>query len=227
MVPYKPPFAVSYNPILFLATPPPKRYALHKELGLGADIPIIGTACRIAEQKNPISFTKVMIGVLLRNPQAHAVVLGNDVGDAFLSRLRTLIENAKVGDRFHLLGYRVDAPQLVQDLNCFIMTSHWEGLPTTLLEAMNVETPIAFMRGRGGLVDLAELNAYSNTPFALIADKDDEDGMAEQIATLIEHPQQAQEMTQCAKQILRKYFTVDAVAHQLSSIYQSLLEEAS
>ncbi len=201
------------------------RFQVHDILGLSHETPLIGTACRFAEQKAPLVFTSVMCKILQSRTEMHAAIMGS--GEAIVeAKMRSIVEACGVAERFHFLGYQENASQLVASLNCFIMTSHWEGLPTTLLEAMVVGTPIAFMEGEGGLIDLAEMNRSEEGPFAIVVPKGEIVQMAEKILQLLENKSEAQVMTQRARALSVKYFSTEQVVRQLQAIYRLLLQES-
>lgn len=184
----------------------------------------IGTACRIADVKQPLVFTEVMIRVLKQMPECKAVVCGDDAGNGYLDKMRKMISDAGVEGRFQLLGYRPDAPELMRNMNCFVLTSQREGMPTALLEAMCADVPVAFMKGEGGLIDLAEMN-NSESPYAIVVDKDDVSGMVAQICQLLSNDEMAKRLIRNSREVLREYFSADSVAVQLCEIYGSLMRD--
>jgi glycosyltransferase involved in cell wall biosynthesis len=52
-------------------------------------------------------------------------------------------------------GPRVDAVDLMRALDCFVQTSHWEGMPIALLEAMALRKPIV-ATAVGGVPEVVE-----------------------------------------------------------------------
>ena len=138
-------------------------------LGLDSDVPLVGTACRIAQIKRPDLFTEVMVRVLKENAQAHAVIMGEG---PLLPMVKEMIDKSGVGNRFHLLGYRRDVVELDADLDVFVMTSELEGMPTSVVEAISLDVPVAIMKVPGGLTDIARLNAAKG-PFAVVAEHGD------------------------------------------------------
>jgi len=208
-----------YNPILF-GEDVPKEYKLHKIINVPEDVPVIGTCCRLAAVKNPPLFTKVMCRVLQMNERTHAVVLGD--GDASIKQtLKTIVEKANVSERFHFLGYRQDAPDLIRDLSCFVMTSISEGLPTSLLEAMSNKIPFAMMKGNGGLIDIAELNEKEG-PIGIVVDKDDIEAQINGICELINTPSYAKSLIENAFEVGIKYFDTKNVCYKLYCIYKDI-----
>lgn len=211
---------VIYNALSFKTIPTPT-YQLKMLLNVTKTTPIIGTACRIADQKNPLVFTEVMCKVLNNLSTVHAVVIG-DGNDNIKKKCNEIILQYKVNDRFHWLGYRQNAPQLVQDLNCFIMTSFWEGLPTSLLECMALKTPIAFLEGEGGLQDLKQYNKLEG-PIGIIGKANDIEEFANNITTLIQNPIMAQEYANRAYTVGKKYFDINSVVNKLIQLYGKIL----
>jgi glycosyltransferase involved in cell wall biosynthesis len=47
-----------------------------------------------------------------------------------------------LGDRFALLGYRDDATRLIAGADVFVLASHHEGLPVTVMEALTLGVPV-------------------------------------------------------------------------------------
>ena len=213
---------IAYNPVSFDEDEADRvTNVLRTELGLSADVPIIGTACRVAPPKKPHAFVRVMCEVLKTVPEAHAVVCGTSQDSILMRELKGMVEASGVVGRFHWLGYRKDAPQLTRELNCFVMTSATEGMPTALLEAMAVKTPIAFMRGKGGLVDLDELNEREG-PFAVVADAEDYDGLAQGIVGMLQNKSMARRLVQRAFEVGIRHFTIERTCDQLISVYRSV-----
>lgn len=212
---------VCYNPMSFVE-PQDRSFRLHDLIGVSHDVPVIGTACRISRQKNPEAFTEIISTVLSRNLSAHAVVMG--AGDVdILEKCHAIVNRFGIKDRFHFVGYRKDAPELVRDLTCFVMTSNWEGLPTSVLESFAAKVPVAMLRGEGGLRDIDLLNSPEK-PIVTIADKDDMQGLANGIIDLINSPEKALTQAENAFEVGKKTFDVSSVASQLHDLYNDLIQ---
>ena len=209
-----------YNPLNFSSVTD-KKHILHKWIEVPETTPIIGTSCRFAQVKNPILFTSVMCRVLQAKEEVHAVVIGD--GEPGLKQaMEKIIREANVSKRFHFLGYRQDAPELVRDLNCFVLTSTSEGLPTSILEAMASKTPFAMMEGNGGLKDIAILNREEG-PIGVVAPFGDVKSMSKGICNLIDNPDYAQVLANNAYNVGSRYFDVEITCAQLHDIYNLCL----
>jgi glycosyltransferase involved in cell wall biosynthesis len=78
------------------------------------------------------------------------------VGDGEMrTRVESLIARYHLNDRIYLAGWRRDIPAVMQALDAFLLTSHWEGLPRVLIEARVVGLPIVATNvgGAGEVMD--------------------------------------------------------------------------
>lgn len=206
-----------YNPLAF-GEVAPKQYKLHALLGVDKDTPLVGTACRVSPPKNSVCFTRVMCKVLQANVSAHAVVMGE--GDE-KPACEKIVAESGIAARFHFLGYRKDAPQLVRDFDCFVMTSITEGLPTALLEAMANKTPFAMLEGDGGLKDITAINR-SEGPLGIVVPKGEEYGMAQEICGLLADKGKQEAFAEKAYAVGKKHFDVESVCDKLHNIYKKV-----
>ncbi|NNH00127.1 glycosyltransferase family 4 protein [Acinetobacter sp. ANC 5414] len=65
------------------------------------------------------------------------------VGDGFEEhKLRDLIGLLNLNDSVQMLGYRSDVVELMQQATIYVMSSHYEGCPYTMIEALLCEVPM-------------------------------------------------------------------------------------
>ena len=213
---------VIYNPIEFGARKH-ESGVLHDLLHLETTVMLIGTACRFVEQKNPVAFMEVFCRVLSENENIHAVLMG-DGDESFKAAMLEVQGRYDCGDRIHWLGYRSDAARLVGDLDCFVMTSHWEGLPTTLLEAIAVKTPIAFLRGGGGLLDFAGMYE-THGPIGIVADAGDVKTLSDKIRSMLSDTGYRRRISENAWNVGARFFDVGRVVEKLIGVYERVRED--
>lgn len=203
-----------YNPMEFKEVLLRKN-SLHKILEISEDSPVIGTACRISAQKDPEAFTEVMCMVLSSMTTAHAVVCGSS--EENMKSLEEIVSKYNVSERFHWMGYRKDAPELVKDFDCFVMTSVTEGLPTALLEAMANKIPVAFMETNGGMKDIAEIHRTEG-PIGICVDAGECEKMAQMIIEMLNQKTGAA-LAERAYTVCKKHFSMPVVIEKLQKVY--------
>ncbi|GAB4204406.1 MAG: glycosyltransferase family 4 protein [Roseiflexaceae bacterium] len=108
-------------------------------LGIAPGTPLFGVVARLAEQKGLAFLIRAMPLVRAELPGARLLIAGD--GEQ-AGELRALVERLDLADCVTLLGARNDAVDLIDSLDVFVLPSLWEGLPTVVMEAMLVETPV-------------------------------------------------------------------------------------
>lgn len=109
------------------------------KLGLPPDRILVGAVGRLSAEKGFDLLIQAVARLLRHGHNLELWIAGE--GDAE-DDLATLIHELGVADRVRLLGFRSDCLELYQAMDCFALSSHREGLPNVLLEAMAVEVPI-------------------------------------------------------------------------------------
>ena len=127
--------------------------------------------------------------------------LAGDLGvggdQSYVSWTKQLATDLGVSDRVEWLGARSDLPQVMKASTMVVLPTHMEGLPRVLLEAMVLGKPVA-ATPVGGNLDLI-LPGVTGQLFEV----EDADGLADCIAWVADHPEQAERMAQRAKEYVR------------------------
>lgn len=113
-----------------------------RSIGVPEDAFLIVSAGELNKNKN----TEVIVRALKDVPGAHYIACG--VGPE-KDRLLALAKAIGVFERFHLMGYRTDMPELMAVSDAFTMMSFREGMPRSLLEAMDLGLPCVGSDTRG------------------------------------------------------------------------------
>lgn len=145
----------------------------------------------------------------LNDPQIRYYICGQGV------QRRELEEYAKaqgVSDRVVFLGYRRDIPQVCACADVFLHTSHREGLPVAIMEAMACGTPVVASRIRGN-TDLIEdgvngflCNSYDAAEFA------------DRVQRLLADPRLAKAFRDSSLEKIKK-FDIKIITEQMRDIY--------
>lgn len=101
---------------------------------------IVGSTVRLSLQKDPMTFVRIAQKVVKDNPLVHFVC----VGDGNLrDETEQFVKDNGLSGNVHLLGYRDDAERIVSAFDIYLLTSLYEGLPYSLIEALRAGIPIA------------------------------------------------------------------------------------
>jgi glycosyltransferase involved in cell wall biosynthesis len=110
-----------------------------RRLGLPKERFIVGAVGRLSPEKGFDLLISAVEWLVRAGRDVGLVIVGE--GDE-KQRLENLIAERRLGDRCQLLGYRADVSDIYQALDVFALSSHREGLPNVLLEAMAFEVPV-------------------------------------------------------------------------------------
>ena len=108
-----------------------------------SDVIKIGTIARLTYQKNPLLLVEIANQVLKKYPNVHFSILGSGLDEHLKEETLNLIDKYNISDKFNILpwGDRNISLEYLKSLDIFILTSIFEGLPLSLLEAMSLGTP--------------------------------------------------------------------------------------
>lgn len=170
---------------------------------------------RLAYQKDPKTFIKT-VSLLKNIPDIHFLWAGEG---ELRPQVEALINNFELNEKITLLGHitRPEIITLLHKTDALLFTSHFEGLPIVLLEAMAAEVPIVAA-------------AVSGIPEIII---NDENGLlfkeghaqeaAEKIMTLYNDKDKRIMLAQRAKALIEKEYTpVERCAQEFTALYQNI-----
>ncbi|KKT91591.1 MAG: hypothetical protein UW91_C0030G0001, partial [Parcubacteria group bacterium GW2011_GWF2_45_11] len=110
-----------------------------QELGLNADDVVVGMVACFKPQKSPGDFVR-LAGLINQSLPGVKFVL---VGDGALrENIEDLISQYNLPNNMFLLGWREDIPEILSAIDVFALTSLWEGLPISVLEAFASHKPV-------------------------------------------------------------------------------------
>lgn len=111
------------------------------KFGLPQKAWILGNVGRLSFQKHQ----KFLLDVVAQTPDVHLVIAGEG---ELRAEYEEQIQKQSLSDRVHLLGSVPDAqmPDFYVAVDVFVLPSRFEGLPISLIEAMNAALPIIASR---------------------------------------------------------------------------------
>lgn len=125
------------------------RQQTRKEMGLSSGDVAIISAGDLNDNKNNIVVIKALIKL---KSNIHYFICGLGPREKYL---REQVKQFKLESRVHFLGYRTDMKDLMAASDIFVMPSFREGVPRSILEAMDLGLPCVGSRTRG-IADLID-----------------------------------------------------------------------
>ncbi len=115
-----------------------QRGTLRRELGLPSEVPLIGIVARLVPIKAHEVFFEAAKTILVSEPRAHFVVVGDGERRA---ELEALVDGLGIRDAVTFFGWRRDMVNVYADLDVVCLTSLNEGSPVALIEALASARP--------------------------------------------------------------------------------------
>ena len=180
------------------------------ELGIAPGAGVVTTIGPFKPQKNLKDFVEVAKKVHERSPETIFLIVGD--GEQ-RKDLEFLVYAYGLKDQVKLLGWRNDIAEILAVTDIFAMTSLWEGLPRTILEAMCLKLPVV-ANAVDGVKEIVKdgISGYLTEPF-------DTSRMAELIEKLLNDRKLSEEMGQRNSEAMAEEFDVKYMVKQVEYLY--------
>jgi glycosyltransferase involved in cell wall biosynthesis len=173
---------------------------------------ILGNVGRLYYQKDPITLIKSFKIINDRFPNTRLVI----VGDGPLEdECRRLIHKLNLQDRIELAGYQKNSKDYYKTFDIFLLSSHYEGLPYALLEAMIMGIPSVGT----DVVGIKDLIKHGETGY--LAKEEDHQGFAEAVIKLLENPVLISAFSENAKRITKTNYNFNDGIKEYQEFYTS------
>lgn len=177
-------------------------------MGLTDDMVAVGFIGRLDQQKSPVRFVEAIERAADQAPNIKGVIIGD-------GQMRKSAEAANTSGTSRFLGWQ-NGPLLFPGLDIFCMTSQYEAMPYTLLEALHAGVPIV-TTAVGGVEETVEngVNGY-----VLPVDCSSND-IATMLAALANNGEKRQDFGARALECAKKR-TIDIMVEETLAVYREL-----
>jgi glycosyltransferase involved in cell wall biosynthesis len=151
--------------------------------------------------------------LLEQHPEAGLVIVGEGELREPLSRL---IEALGLQENAFLAGFRDDVPEVMKELDLFVLPSLWEGMPYVVMEAMASGVPVVVTNVNGSR-DIVE---HEKT--GLIAPPGDAGALAEACEAVLSAPDLGAAMAREGIGVVLRRYTVARMVERIERVYLDL-----
>lgn len=134
--------------------------------------------------------------------------------------LEALARELAIGERVQFLGTRHDLPDLLRELDVFVLPSHREARPVSVMEAMATGLPTLATRV-GSVPELVE-----NGRAGLLVEPGDASALAVAIHRLAADAPLRRQLGQAAREIAAREFSIDQMVRQYADFYRRVARTA-
>jgi len=188
--------------------------AIKESIGVPPQAPLAGMISNFKPQKSPVDFVEIAGLVSEKMPEAHFFIAGDG---ELRPEVERKVRELGIKDRFHLLGWRRDVPELMAAADIVVLTSLFEGLPRVVLQAMAARRPVV-----ATCVD-GTPEAVTDGITGFLARPRDIETMARRIAELLGDAGLRRKMGEEAAKRVGE-FDIDKMVRDQEDLYLKLLE---
>ncbi len=190
------------------------RNNLITELNLPKDAILIGNIAQFVDHKGHTYLADAAKIICDKFERVYFLLVGS-------GKLRKTIEEKiaklKLSNRVLFLGFRPDVHNILSSLDLFLMTSHLEGLCSSIIDAFLYEVPVV-ATAAGGIPDLVKDNKTG-----YLANNRDPDSIAQEIMKCINHQDETKHLVQNAKEYAINTFSTHIMAQKYNDLYINIM----
>lgn len=130
----------------------PSSGKLRQELNAENKTFLIGNTSALADHKDYFTFIDVAERIAHLHSNCHFVIMGDG---PMKEEIQNYGRSKKLENKLTFTGFRNDIPEVLAELDLFLITSKTEGLGTSILDAFACKVPVVATAG-GGITELVE-----------------------------------------------------------------------
>jgi glycosyltransferase involved in cell wall biosynthesis len=194
---------------------------VRNEFNIAADATIVGMIARVDRQKDYETLAKAAARIVSVNRNVRFLIVGGHSAEESQRRhfpqVKEWLAAHGVSEYFIFTDYRSDVPRLLRAMDIVVLSTHYEGLPLVLLEAMACGKPVVATEVDG--VPELVMNDHTGLLFA----HQNEAGLAAHILSLISDPARAARLGLTGRSFVQSNFDDEQFKRGILGLYDTVL----
>lgn len=166
---------------------------------------------RFSDQKDHKTLLLALSG--LQHKEWHL----NLVGDGDDAPYREMVKLLKIDHKVTFHGQRTDVSEFLETQDVYLLISHWEGFPRSIIEAMRASLPVITTRTAGSPEAVVQFKS------GYIVPERHAKSLERAINMLISDPLRRTTMGEVGRKRYEKLFTFDEMAYKTLNVYETVL----
>ena len=180
--------------------------------------PLVCAVGRLTKEKGFGDLIRAFVSVKNQYPNAKLVIFG----EGYLEKeLKEITDSQGLTDSVFFAGHTTDVLYYLSKADIFALSSHTEGLPIVLLEAMALTLPIVATKV-GGIPQV-----LNNGQCGMLVEPEDITALSKSMIELFGNKQSSKELSEQAFKRVKESYSKIAMAKKYSTVYQDILKGAS
>ncbi|MCK4402006.1 glycosyltransferase, partial [bacterium] len=188
-----------------------------REFGIDENCRVVGTVGRLVELKGYPYFIKAASLILQKFSQKMKFLI---VGDGYMQKeLRNMANGLGIANKIIFVGQRKDVPEILHILDIFVLTSYYEGLPRSIIEAQACGVPVV-ATNVGGTPEVV-----INDKTGILVPPKDEKAIAKAVIDLLTNKDKAGRMGNAGRELVQKQFDAPVFIKRTEAIFENLIRK--
>lgn len=184
---------------------------LRREFSFAPDDFLVGIVAALEDHKGHTYLIQASKILKAQAPKIKIVVVGKG---SLRIELNRQVHDLGVEDIVYFLGFREDVPRILASFDLFVLSSHLEGMGSSLLDAMASRLPIVATRTGG----IPEVVIDGET--GLLVPPRDPAALAQAILTLYHDREMAGRLAERGFEVVHEKFSAEAMAWRVIDLYE-------
>ena len=177
---------------------------------------IIANVGRLSEQKGMEYFIEAAEIINRKNKMAKFLIIGSGQDE---EKLKTMVKEKKLENEIIFMGYRSDIQNLMSQVDFVVLSSLWEGLPLTPIEAFSVGKTI-IATSVDGTIEIVK-----NGENGFLVEPRNSEKLAEKVIELIENKEKRKQFENNAKKTYETEFSFEKLKKQYLDYYNEIIKK--
>ena len=182
-----------------------------KQALLGGDYRMVINVARLVPQKGQQFLVEAAAQIAATRSDVYVVIVG---GGPLGAEMLALAAERGIAGRIIVTGIRQDVPALLAASDVFVLSSLWEGMPISLLEAMTAGCP-AVATDVGGVGQLLQQGVTG-----LLVPPADATALAAAILNCLDDPSAARRRSAAAAQLIAQRYSLARMVRNWEALYR-------
>jgi glycosyltransferase involved in cell wall biosynthesis len=195
--------------------------SVREEFNIPEGVKLVGMAARIAPQKDYETLAKAAARVVEVYPNVRFLVVGdNSKTEEYrehFKKVKEWLNKYNVTSHFIFTGYRSDVLRVISGMDIFVLSTHLEGLPLVILEAMSQAVPVLATAVDG----IPEIVIEGET--GLLHPHKDDKRLAENLLRLLKDEAYASQLGLAGREFIKREFSRERFSNNMLNLYRDIL----
>ena len=183
---------------------------IRRQLSLAPDDYLVGIVAQLVDHKGHKYLIQAAKILKESSPKIKVIIVGEG---PLRMKLNRQARESKVADIVFFLGFREDIPKILSSLDLFVLSSHLEGMGSSILDAMACRLPVVATKTGG----IPEVVTHGET--GLLVPPRNPPALAQAILKLYNDRTLASRLGQRGYEVVHQKFSAEAMANKIVLLY--------